>query len=217
MDRMYRWTRHVYDATRRFYLLGRDRMLRDLAAEVTPAAPGDPAPRVLEIGCGTARNLRRLAERAPQLDLYGLDASSEMLNTARRSLNRRGLGGVTLAQGLAEALDPAAMLDVHRPFDAAFFSYVLSMIPTWEAAIDAALAHLRPGGTLYVVDFWDQQDLPAWFRGLLQRWLALFGVHSRPDLLTYLRHLDDEGQVDLTLEPVARRYAYVARVEKSRT
>ena len=27
MDRMYRLTRHVYDATRRYYLLGRDRML----------------------------------------------------------------------------------------------------------------------------------------------------------------------------------------------
>jgi S-adenosylmethionine-diacylgycerolhomoserine-N-methlytransferase len=34
MNRVYRWQRHVYDATRRWYLLGRDRMI----AELKPAA-----------------------------------------------------------------------------------------------------------------------------------------------------------------------------------
>jgi S-adenosylmethionine-diacylgycerolhomoserine-N-methlytransferase len=53
MDEMYRWTRYVYDFTRKYYLLGRDRLLRDMELK-----PGD---RVLEIGCGTARNLIRLA------------------------------------------------------------------------------------------------------------------------------------------------------------
>jgi len=210
MDRMYRWTRHVYDATRRYYLLGRDRMLRDLADDL-PDASGTP-PTVLEVGCGTARNLRRLAELAPAARLYGIDASDEMLDTARRSLDQSGLPAVTLGQGLAEELDPPAMLGTSGSFDAVFFSYVLSMIPTWEAAVDAALEQVRPGGTLTVVDFWDQGDLPGWFRTLLQSWLALFGVHHRPELLAYLRTLDDQGRVDLTLEPVAYRYAHIARL-----
>jgi S-adenosylmethionine-diacylgycerolhomoserine-N-methlytransferase len=210
MDRMYRWTRHVYDATRRYYLLGRDRMLRRLADDLPDAAGTTPA--VLEVGCGTARNLRRLADMAPAARLYGLDASDEMLDTARRSLDRGGLPNVTLGQGLAEEVDPPAMLGTSGPFDAVFFSYVLSMIPTWEAAVEAALNQVRPGGTLAVVDFWDQGDLPGWFRTLLQSWLDLFGVHHRPELLTYLRTLDAEGRVDLTLEPVAYRYAYIAHL-----
>lgn len=210
MDRMYRWTRYVYDATRRYYLLGRDRMLRTLAYDLPPAA--GTTPTVLEIGCGTARNLRRLAELAPAARLYGLDASEEMLDTARRSLDRSGLPNVTLGQGLAEEVAPPAMLGTSGPFDAVFFSYVLSMIPTWEAAVEAALNQVRPGGTLAVVDFWDQGDLPGWFRTLLQSWLGLFGVHHRPELLAYLRTLDADGRADLTLEPVAYRYAYIAHL-----
>ena len=30
MDRMYRWTRHVYDASRKYYLLGRDALIGEL-------------------------------------------------------------------------------------------------------------------------------------------------------------------------------------------
>ena len=49
MDRMYRRQRHIYDLSRKFYLLGRDEAI----ARLRPA-PGD---KVLEIGCGTGRNL----------------------------------------------------------------------------------------------------------------------------------------------------------------
>ncbi len=78
MDRMYRWTRFVYDLSRKYYLLGRDRLLRQMEL-----APGD---RVLEIGCGTARNLIRLARRRRDVACYGLDVSTEMLATARRKV-----------------------------------------------------------------------------------------------------------------------------------
>ena len=207
MDRMYRWTRHVYDLTRRYYLLGRDRMLDDIAAQ--------PPSRVLEVGCGTARNLRRLRRLAPQHALFGMDASPKMLDTARRSLRRDGIGTeVRLAQGLAEDLDPAAHFGADEPFDVLFFSYVLSMIPTWRDALKAALDALPAGGRLCVVDFWDQGDLPGWFQALLQRWLALFDVHHRPELLEALRQLDADGGARLTLTPVAGRYAYVATLVK---
>ena len=44
MDAIYRYQRYVYDATRKFYLLGRDRLITELA----PPAGGS----VLEIACG---------------------------------------------------------------------------------------------------------------------------------------------------------------------
>ncbi len=57
MDRIYRHQRHIYDLTRKYYLLGRDALIRDLAP-----VPGDT---VLEIGCGTGRNLILAARRYP--------------------------------------------------------------------------------------------------------------------------------------------------------
>ena len=45
MNRMYRHQRHIYDLTRRYYLLGRDRLL----AGLEPPEGGS----MLEIGCGT--------------------------------------------------------------------------------------------------------------------------------------------------------------------
>jgi len=130
-------------------------------------------------------------------------------------VKRRGLEArVTLRHCFAEQLDHAKTFGLAEPFDAAFFSYSLSMIPTWSQAVDAALANLKPHATLYVVDFWDQADLPRWFRSLLQGWLELFHVHHRPELLDYLRALDAKGVGKLTLQSVAGRYAYIATFRK---
>jgi S-adenosylmethionine-diacylgycerolhomoserine-N-methlytransferase len=205
MTRMYRWTRHVYDATRRYYLLGRDRTLRQIARL--------PAGAVLEVGCGTARNLRVLARTAPHHTLCGLDASHSMLDTARTALLRAGVADrVALAHGLAQTLAPARQFGRDRPFDVILFSYVLSMIPDWPAALRRALRHLAPGGRLYIVDFWDQDALPSWFAGALQRWLGLFDVSPRPDLVSLLRRWDRVEGLSSTVLPVARRYAYLATV-----
>jgi S-adenosylmethionine-diacylgycerolhomoserine-N-methlytransferase len=207
MDRMYRWTRHVYDFSRKYYLLGRDRLLREMDLH-----EGD---RVVEIGCGTARNLIKLARMRPDVRCYGLDVSTEMLATATAKVKARRLQErITLALCFAEKLDYAKTFEMNAPFDAAFFSYSLSMIPTFKEAIDAALANVRRGGEVYVVDFWDQGGWPRWFRFVLKAWLNLFHVHYRPELLEYLQELDAKGVGSLTLKPVARRYAYLATFRK---
>ena len=100
MDRMYRLQRYFYDFTRKYYLLGRDRLLREM--DLAPGA------RVLEIGCGTARNLGLLARGRPDVMYYGIDASHEMLMTAearivRARLEERGAavsGGTSDGRGL---------------------------------------------------------------------------------------------------------------------
>ena len=205
MDRMYRWTRHVYDFTRRYYLLGRDRMLNRIAKR--------PAGHVLEIGYGTARNLRVLHRKAPLHQLYGLDASHEMLTTARTTLDRADCSGViSLKQGLAEELNPGTQFDVNRPFDVIFFSYVLSMIPSWPTALEKALSHLAPSGRLYIVDFWDQAKLPTPVASLLRQWLSLFDVTPRLDLVRTLQSIDAQGHLSCTITSVARRYAFVASI-----
>lgn len=211
MDRMYRLTRHVYDLTRAYYLIGRDRMLSQVVT--------GPATATLEVGCGTARNLIRLARRPQPGLLCGLDASQEMLDTAARSIARAGvpapgLEPIRLRQGLAEQLDARTMFGCEQPFDTIFFSYCLSMVPTWPGAIEAALANLAPDGRLLIVDFWDQQDLPAVFAAGLKRWLSLFHVHYRPEVHAALVELGRSGRAAVTIEPVARRYAYIATLRK---
>jgi S-adenosylmethionine-diacylgycerolhomoserine-N-methlytransferase len=102
-----------------------------------------------------------------------------------------------------------------EPFDTIIFSYCLSMIPTWPGAIEAALANLRPGGVLLIVDFWDQRELPPAFAGLLTRWLSLFHVHYRPEVHAALAELGRSGRAEVSFESVARRYAYIATIRKA--
>ena len=132
MDRIYRRQRHIYDFSRKYYLLGRDRLIGDLAPP--------PGERVLEIGCGTARNLVAVARRYPEAHLFGIDISSEMLLTARQVIAQEGLTGrVRLAHADATRFDPAILFGVPS-FSRIFISYSLSMIPAWEAVLGQALA-----------------------------------------------------------------------------
>ena len=76
MDQMYRRQRHIYDLSRKYYLLGRDETIARLGPR--------PATAVLEIGCGTGRNLIKAARAYPEARFYGLDVSRAMLDTAAR-------------------------------------------------------------------------------------------------------------------------------------
>ena len=157
MNRIYRRQHHVYDLTRKFYLLGRDRLI----AQLRPNA-GDA---VLEIGCGTGRNLVVAARRYPAARFYGVDVSTVMLTQARSIRSARaGLSDrVRVAHGDAAAFDPQRLFGRER-FDRIFISYSISMIPDWNGAIDRALALLAPGGELHIVDFGGQSGLPGLFR-----------------------------------------------------
>ena len=83
MDRVYRHQRHFYDATRKFYLVGRDPMLAGLNVPQGGSA--------LEIGCGTGRNLVKAGRLYPQASLYGIDISREMLATAGKAVVAAGI------------------------------------------------------------------------------------------------------------------------------
>ena len=212
MDNMYRFTRHIYDLTRRYYLLGRDQLLEEIVT--------GPDTAILEVGCGTARNLIKLGKRTTTGALYGLDASHEMLETASKSISSVGLPHsdnppIMLRQGLAEELDGKKMFGRDEPFDTIFFSYCLSMIPTWPGALDAAFANLKPGGELLIVDFWDQADLPTLFAKGLKKWLACFHVHYRPELHKAIAAMSKQKGCTVEFKTIYRRYAYLATVKKA--
>jgi S-adenosylmethionine-diacylgycerolhomoserine-N-methlytransferase len=206
MDRQYRWQRHIYDVTRLPYLLGRDRLIAELAPP--------PGARILEIGCGTGRNLIRVARTYRDVECFGVDVSSVMLETARRSIKSAGLEHrIRLAQGDAETLDPQRLLG-HAAFDRIMISYALSMIAPWRRVLAHAATLLAPGGTLGVVDFGDQAALPAWFRALLRGWLAWFHVTARTDLEREVGELAKLADLDVRFRDLYRGYAFLALLKR---
>jgi S-adenosylmethionine-diacylgycerolhomoserine-N-methlytransferase len=199
MDQIYRYQRYLYDFTRKYYLFGRDRLIRELNL-----APGAT---LVEVGCGTARNLIKIAKRYPQTHLFGVDASQEMLRTAERAVRKAGLEGrIRLVHGLAEDLSPALCGET-APFDRIVFSYSLSMIPDWKQAVAAAKATLGPAGKVHVVDFGDLNGLGPG-KPLLAAWLRLFHVFPRVELLHTFERL---GEGNLRLLP--GRYAFLLTID----
>lgn len=206
MDAIYRTQRHFYDLTRKYYLLGRDRLIRELAVP--------DGGSVLEIGCGTARNLIAVARAYPHARLYGIDISEAMLETARAKVAIAGLSErITLAQGDATCFDAASLFGI-TGFDRIFQSYTLSMIPGWQDAIRKAAAKLAEEGELHIVDFGQQEQLPGFVRALLHGWLARFDVTPRADLARELAAIAAEHGLKVDFRPLYRGYAWSAKAAR---
>jgi S-adenosylmethionine-diacylgycerolhomoserine-N-methlytransferase len=154
MSRTYRAQAGIFDVTRAPILLGRSRLAETI----------DTATNVLEVGCGTGRNLAGL-RRAVGTEgrVFGLECATAMLRRARR----RAPPGV-------EVLDAEYGVDPLpagiAPLDAIVFSYSLSMIPDFDLALAQAHRDLRVGGRLIVLDF---ADAPS---RVMRAWMASFGV-----------------------------------------
>lgn len=168
LERYYQFHSRIYDLTRWSFLFGREEVLRRAARVLRPA-------RILEVGCGTGRNLVSLRRRFPAAALTGVDLSGPML----------AIAATKLAHGSATLLRRAYAAPVHeagRPFDLVLCSYALSMFnPGWEEAIDAAAQDLADEGCIAVVDFSDTAH--AWFR----RWMGVNHVRMENHLWAKLR------------------------------
>lgn len=207
MDRMYRHQRYFYDLTRKYYLLGRDKLIAEMNVK--------PGENVLEIGCGTARNLIILARKHRNANFFGLDASAEMLKTSEEKIAAQSIKNIKLQVALADDFDYRKTFGLSEPFDSMYFSYSISMIPTWRESIQNALNKLKSGRSFYIVDFYDQADLPVWFQRMLQKWLKQFHVKYPKELLPHLESLEKQGLGQLKVTPLYRRYSFIAEFKKN--
>lgn len=152
----------IYDATRWSFLFGREAVIRRAAGFINPR-------RILEVGCGTGRNLRSLQRLFPEAEITGLDLSADMLRIAKTKTS-----GVKLIQRPYDA--PAG------GFDLILCSYALSMFnPGWDLAIQTAAADLNPNGIIAVVDFYHTEV--QWF----ERWMRHNHVRMQGHLWPLLR------------------------------
>lgn len=70
----------IYDLTRWSFLFGRNAIIQEIKHHQPDAR------QILEIGCGTGRNLIRLASAFPEADIKGMDVSLDMLRIAHKRL-----------------------------------------------------------------------------------------------------------------------------------
>jgi S-adenosylmethionine-diacylgycerolhomoserine-N-methlytransferase len=134
-----------YGAQSEHYDRFRERLLQG-RAELVANLPLPPAARIVELGGGTGRNAEFLGARLADVASYEVvDLCTPLLALAR--LRARRIPQLHAIEADATQWRPV------QPVDAVILSYALTMIPDWRAAIDNAIAMLKPGGALGVVDF----------------------------------------------------------------
>jgi S-adenosylmethionine-diacylgycerolhomoserine-N-methlytransferase len=202
MDRMYRYQRHIYDATRRHYLVGRTTLINGLV-------PPDNG-TVLEIGCGTGWNLIEAARKYPAAHFQGFDVSRVMLDTAERNIAR-----AALSKRVRLTLADAKSFEFGQLFDRVFTSYVLSMVPEWTAVMERAVTQLAPDGSFHIVDFGTARDLPNPVRVGLHAWLDQFDVKPRVTLEAEVGRLAQRHNLKPFFTELRRGYAQYAVLTRS--
>jgi S-adenosylmethionine-diacylgycerolhomoserine-N-methlytransferase len=165
LERFYRPQAESYDAFR-------DRLLQGRAELIEMLAPPDGA-LIVELGAGTGNNARHFGAQLARFDTVELvDLCPALLEQARVRWAHEPR--VRVIEADATHYRPS------RPADRVYLSYSLTMMPEWRAALENAVAMLKPGGILGVVDF----ELP---RGdcladrcaceFWRRWFAHDGVY----------------------------------------
>jgi S-adenosylmethionine-diacylgycerolhomoserine-N-methlytransferase len=172
----YRRHAHIYDLTRWAFLFGRSELVR------STARLGNPK-RILEIGCGTGRNLAQLAGQFPSADITGVDLSGDMLNKARQKLSAYGSRVRLINRAYDAPLSPDA------PFDLIVLSYCLSMInPGFENVLKHCAEDLSPTGYIAIADFHSSSS--RWFK----QWMSVNHVRMEEQISKSLASLAYEPE-----------------------
>ena len=196
-----------YDRFRERLLQGRETLIGRL-----PLADGA---RVIELGGGTGRNAEFFGARLDRVEsLTIVDVCAPLLAEARERARR--VPKLRIVEADATTYRPAV------PVDVVYFSYALTMIPDWRAAIANAIAMLKPGGALGVVDFHVGARHGLMTRTFWPAWFRHDGVRVSSEHLPELRrrlpdHAFDEARTSVPYLPLGRvpYYVFVGRKSKS--
>ena len=106
-----------------------------------------PGSLVLEAGCGVGAQTIPLAANSPGARIIAVDIAAASLHQARQRVQEAGLGHVQFAQADIFHLPFGA-----DAFDHLFVCFVLEHLAQPVEALVALSRHLRPGGTLTVIE-----------------------------------------------------------------
>lgn len=195
LSKYYRFQSRIYDFTRWSFLFGRARIIREL-----PFEQNEPL-RILEVGCGTGRNLVPLARRFPNARITGIDLSADMLAIAGKK--------IAVFEGRVDTVHGAFGVDVFdESFDVVLFSYCLTMVnPGWKELIRLAKLSTKRGGIVAVVDFYDSA-LPLFKRHMAGHHVRM-EAHLLPELNRHFRV--EKAKVNKAYGGVWRWFSFVGR------
>ncbi len=162
--RHYKKDAEIYDLNRRFFLFGRDRLIKIIGEYLSPSS-------ILEIGCGTGANLVKLNRSFPNSMITGLDLSMEMLKIANKKL-----GGFSNVSLINEVFDQNTCLP---KYDLILCSYTISTAPNMNVFLNTVHQHLADHGHFACVDFYSSAN------AAFKRWIS----HSIPIHTNFPEHL----------------------------
>lgn len=183
LESFYGFQANEYDAFRERFLIGR----RELVERLEFPAGGC----WIDLGCGTGYLLDQAGARARACEaIYLVDLTPSLAAKARERIQAGGWTNVTVVEAEAASFDAGCLVDVVT------FSYALSMMGDWFAALDRAIAQLKPGGLVGVADFYVSAKHPpvgrmrhSWLtRAFWPAWFDIDGVRPNADFLSYLHH-----------------------------
>lgn len=216
LESFYRAQASDYDDFRARLLPGRQQLFA--------ALPVPEGGTWVDMGAGTGSNAECLGERIGRLGAFHMvDLSASLLEVARQRIADRGWSNVHTAQA-----DVTTFVPPGGAADVVTFSYSLTMIPDWFAAVEHAWRLLKPGGTIGVVDFYVSRKHAesgrarhGWFtRTFWPTWFAMDNVFPSPDHLPYLQQRFtteqlEEGVTRVPYIPLLRMpyYSFIGRKE----
>ena len=137
-----------YDDFRKRLLKGREELWQQL--------PKDEGIWV-DLGGGTGANIENFGDSISKPEkIYVIDLSTSLLKIASDRFAKKGWTNVETVEADATTYCPP-----QGYADVVTFSYSLTMIPNWFAAIENAYKILKPGGHIGVADFYISHKWPA--------------------------------------------------------
>lgn len=198
-----------YDEFRQRLLHGREEMIHAATSHVGRGGIW------ADLGGGTGANLEMAGDEVVMsfAKVYIVDLCPSLLQVARQRCADRGWHHIEFVEADATTWVPD---EGKAKLSLVTFSYSLTMIPDWWAAVQQALRLLKPNGTLGVVDFYVSRKYPA--AGLqrhsyLQRnlWPFYFAhdnVRLSPDHLPFLLQNLRRERLEERLAPLP----YIGRI-----
>lgn len=182
--------------------MGVNRPNSRMVIELAQVKPGD---KVLDVGCGTG-SLTLTAKTSAGISgaVYGIDASPEMIDVARKKAKRSGLDVVFDVELIEKIPFPDAT------FDVVVSRLVIHHLPDdlKRRGFSEIFRVLKPGGHFLVVDFKPPTN------PVLNHVTALVFGHrmAQTDVSGILPLFPAAGFVDVTSGPISSRSAFLAFV-----
>jgi len=222
MDHFYSDQAQGYDDFRKRLLKGRESLWQQVLDQKTPDGI-----HWIDMGGGTGANLDFFGDTIGRLGkVYVVDLASSLLKVAKQRAEANHWNNVEVVEA-----DATTYVPPEQQVDVVTFSYSLTMIPDWFAAIDHAYSLLKPGGLIGVADFYVSRKHPNegfqrhnWSkRAFWPMWFAYDNVFPSPDHLPYLSRKFEQVALDecltrlpyFVLNPFAKMPYYVFVGRKS--